>query len=106
MAEEIKKRLFVFEDIALLDDASTAALVEAAPVADMVLALKTVEPKLRERVLAAAARTHGAGLRDEYDALGNVRLRDVEAAQQRVVAVVRRLEEEGAATVERHDELT
>ena len=105
VAEEIKKRLFVFEDIGQLDDASIATLVDAAAPDLLAFALKTVEPQLRERVLAVADRAAAARLRADFEALGNVRLREVETAQQGVVAVIRRLEEEGAMTVARDDEM-
>ena len=105
VAEEIKKRLFVFEDISVLDDASITKLVDSVPSADLALALKTIDAQLRERVFDCAPRDHTEELRAEHAALGNVRLRDVEAAQQQVVAVIRRLEEEGSITVARADEL-
>ena len=105
VAEEIKKRLFVFEDIGQFDDASIATLVDAAAPDLLAFALKTVEPQLRERVLAVADRAAAARLRADFEALGNVRLREVGTAQQGVVAVIRRLEEEGAMTVARDDEM-
>ena len=60
---------------------------------------------VRERVLAVADCAAAARLRADFEALGNVRLREVETAQQGVVAVIRRLEEEGAMTVARDDEM-
>jgi flagellar motor switch protein FliM len=104
LSEEIKKRMFVFEDISLLDDESIALLLARATEEDLVLSLKPLDRTMRERVLARADKATAARLLARVEAMGRVRLSECDAAGQRVVEIVRRLEEEGLIMIAREDE--
>jgi flagellar motor switch protein FliG len=108
LAEEVKRNMFVFEDIAILEDESIEAVVGRADERDLLLALKPVPEALRERIFAAMGRALGAEagkrLRAEYAGIGRVRLAEADAAGQRVVALIRGLEEEGRIFVGREGE--
>lgn len=104
LAEEIKKRMFVFEDIVSLDDRYIRLVVREVDTRDWALALKTASEEVAERIFRNMSKRAGEMLREEIDYLGPVRLRDVEDAQQRVVAVIRRLEEAGEIVISRGGE--
>jgi flagellar motor switch protein FliM len=101
LAEEVKKNMFVFEDIVLLDAESLRLLAERADPGDMALAMKAVQAEIRERILAAFESGYSKALRASVEAQGRVRLSEADAAGQRVVALVRALDEEGLIVVER-----
>jgi flagellar motor switch protein FliM len=105
MAEEIKKRMFVFEDITLLDRETVARVLAEAAEDDLVLALKTTDEKIRSFVWECLLVADAARLKSRLDKTGRVRLSDVDAAQQRIVMVIRRMEEAGKIVVARHDEV-
>lgn len=92
-ANEIKKRMFVFENITLLDDRSIQRVLREVDSKDLGLALKGASDEVRERVLANMSERASKMLEDDMAALGPVRMRHVEDAQGRVVAVIRQLEE-------------
>ncbi|MBX6377979.1 MAG: flagellar motor switch protein FliG, partial [Clostridia bacterium] len=102
LAEEIKRRMFVFEDIVLLDDRAVQRLLREVDLNnDLPLALKAASEDVREKVFRNLSQRAAENLRESMEYLGAVRLRDAEEAQQRIVAVVRRLEEQGEITVVR-----
>ena len=104
MSEDIKQHMFVFEDIVLLDDGAVAAVVAEADRNDLVLALKGVESEVSAKVMGNAnpeARVH---IEKSIADMGPARLSDVEAAQQRIVMVIRQLESEGVIHVARAGE--
>jgi hypothetical protein len=105
LAEEIKKRMFVFEDIVLLQRSHAAAVLAAAQERDLLLALKAVPDKVRAFVIECLPRGVAESLPARLEALGAVRLFDVNAAQQRIVAIIRTMEEEGKIFVARPDEV-
>lgn len=104
LAEEIKKRLFVFEDIALLDDRDIQRIVREVSANEWALALKTASEEVTGRIMRNMSKRAAELLKEEMEYLGPVRLRDVEEAQQRVVAHIRRLEEAGEIVVVRGGE--
>lgn len=96
LAEEIKQRMFVFEDIVLLDDrALQRVLREVDMNEDLPKALKVASDDVKEKVLNNISKRAGELLKENMEFLGPIRLRDVEEAQQRIVSIIRRLEEEG-----------
>lgn len=101
LAEEIKKRMFVFEDIVQLDDRSIQQVLREVESRDLALALRTASEEVRTRIFRNISKRAGEMLREEMDYMGPVRLRDVEEAQQRIVAVIRRLEESGDIIIAR-----
>jgi flagellar motor switch protein FliG len=101
LAEEIKKRMFVFEDIVLLDDRSLQLVLREIDSKDLALALKASSSEVGEKVYKNMSKRASEMLREEIQYMGPVRIRDVEEAQQKVVNVIRRLEESGEIIVSR-----
>jgi flagellar motor switch protein FliG len=101
LAEEIKKRMFVFEDIVLLDDRSLQLVLREIDSKDLALALKASSTEVAEKVYKNMSKRAAEMLREEIQYMGPVRIRDVEEAQQKVVNVIRRLEESGEIIVSR-----
>ena len=104
LAEEIKKRMFVFEDIVTLDDRSIRKVISEVDMSVWALALKTASEDVAERIFSNMSKRAAEMLREEIEYLGPVRLRDVEEAQQRIVATIRRLEEVGEIIIARGGE--
>ncbi len=92
-ANEIRKRMFVFENITLLDDRSIQRVLREVDNKDLSIALKSATDEVRGRIIGNMSERAGKMLEDDMAALGPVRLRHVEEAQGRIVAVIRRLEE-------------
>ncbi len=101
LAEEIKKRMFVFEDIVLLDDRSLQLVLREIETKDLGLALKAVSAEVSSKVYKNMSKRAADMLREEIEFMGPVRIRDVEEAQQKIVNVIRRLEESGEIVVSR-----
>lgn len=101
LAEEIKRRMFIFEDVTLLDDRSIQQVLREVESKDLALALKTASEEVANRIYKNMSKRAGEMLREDIKFMGPVRLRDVEDAQQRIVNVVRRLEEAGEIVVAR-----
>jgi flagellar motor switch protein FliG len=101
LAEEIKKRMFVFEDIVLLDDRSLQLVLREIDSKDLGLALKASSSEVAEKIYKNMSKRAADMLREEIQYMGPVRIRDVEEAQQKVVNVIRRLEESGEIIVSR-----
>jgi flagellar motor switch protein FliM len=104
MSEDIKRNMFVFEDITVLDRQTVALVCERSSEQDLAMSLKAVAENVRQHIFAAIPPEQRDALAAAMDELGPVRLSEVEAAQQRVVTVIRMLEEEGSVTVARPGE--
>ncbi|MFO7248719.1 MAG: flagellar motor switch protein FliG [Bacillota bacterium] len=101
LAEEIRKRMFVFEDIVTLDDRSIQRVIREVDQRDLQLALKVASEEVREAIFRNMSKRMAETFREELEYMGPVRLRDVEEAQSRIVAVIRRLEEAGEVIISR-----
>lgn len=101
LAEEVKKLMFVFEDITLLDDASIQKVLREVDMKELALALKGVGEEVQNRIMKNMSERAANMLKEDMEFMGPVRLRNVEEAQQRIVAVVRRLEDSGEIVVAR-----
>ena len=101
LAEEIKRRMFVFEDIVLLDDRSLQLVLREIDSKDLSLSLKASSTEVSEKIFKNMSKRAAEMLREEIEYMGPVRIRDVEEAQQKVVGVIRRLEEAGEIVVSR-----
>lgn len=101
LAEEIKKRMFVFEDIASLDNRSIQRVIRDVENADLQLALKVASEEVRETIFRNMSKRMAETFKEEMEFMGPVRLRDVEEAQSRIVATIRRLEEAGEIIIAR-----
>ncbi len=93
LAEQIKKRMFVFENIGTLDDKSIQRILREVEVRDLALALKATPEPVKECILRNMSQRAATMMREDMEATGPVRLRQVEEAQQRIVEVIRRLDE-------------
>lgn len=103
LASEIKNLMFVFEDILLLDDVTMRRVLKDIDSKDLPTALKGASEELLAKFLQNMSNRAGEMLSEEISFLGPVRLKDVEDVQQRIVDVVRRLEEEGQIFIRGHD---
>jgi len=101
LADEVKRLMFVFEDVRILDDRAIQAVLGQSEKKDLALALKGVSEDVKEKLLKNMSKRAAASLQEDMDFMGPVRLKDVEDAQQRIVNVIRRLEEAGEIIVER-----
>lgn len=104
LAEEIRKRMFVFEDIVGLDDRSIQQIIREIETKDLALALKTASEEVSERIMSNMSKRAGEMLKEDIEFMGPVRLRDIEEAQQKIVAVIRRLEDSGEIVISRGGE--
>jgi len=101
LAEEIRKLMFVFEDIVFIDDRGMQTLLKEVPNDKLVVALKTAPEEIKEKIFKNISKRAADLLRDDLETLGPVRLSDVEAAQQEIVNVAKRLEAEGKVMISR-----
>jgi len=92
-ANEVRKRMFVFENVTLLDDRSIQRVLREVDSKDLGLALKGATEEVRQRIVRNMSERAAKMLLDDMAALGPVRMAQVEEAQGRIVAVIRRLEE-------------
>ncbi|AFQ45751.1 flagellar motor switch protein FliG [Desulfosporosinus meridiei] len=101
LAEQIKRQMFVFEDIVMLDDRGIQLVLRDVETKDLGLALKGSNPEVAQKIMANMSSRASQMLKDDMEFMGPVRLRDVEEAQQRIVKVIRKLEESGAIVISR-----
>ena len=101
LAEEIKKLMFVFEDIVMLDDRSLQQVLREVDSKDLSLALKATPAEVAEKVYKNMSKRAADMLKEEIEFMGPVKIRDVEEAQQKVVNVIRVLEDKGEIVVSR-----
>ncbi|MGI6693329.1 MAG: flagellar motor switch protein FliG [Limnochordia bacterium] len=104
LAEEIRKRMFVFEDIILLDDRSIQKVLREVDSKDLAMALKTASEEVASRIYKNMSKRAAEMLREDIEYMGPVRLRDIEETQQRIVATIRRLEDMGEIIIARGGE--
>ena len=101
LAEEIKKRMFVFEDIVTLDNRSIQRIIRECENEDLLLSLKVSSEEVKEIVFKNMSTRMVDTFKEEMEYMGPVRLRDVEEAQSRIVAIIRRLEDIGEIVIAR-----
>ncbi|MBI4925149.1 MAG: flagellar motor switch protein FliG [Bdellovibrio sp.] len=104
LAEEIRKLMFVFEDIVFIDDRGMQLLLKDVPNDKLVIALKTAPEEIKEKIFRNISKRAAQLLREDLEAMGPVRLSDVETAQQEIVNVAKRLENEGKIIISRGGE--
>jgi flagellar motor switch protein FliG len=98
LAVQIRNLMFVFDDLAKVEDAGIREIVNRADKKALTVALKGASEEIRTRFFSNMSKRAVEMLREEMEMMGAVRLRDVEKAQQEVVAIARKLEEEGVIT--------
>lgn len=95
LADEIRKRMFVFEDIIAMDDRSVQRFVRDCDPRDLVLALKLANEEVANKLFNCMSTRMAQNIRDDLEITNNVRMKDAEEAQQRIVGIIRDLEEKG-----------
>ncbi len=101
LADLIKQKMFVFEDIVNLEAMSIQAFAKEIDPKDLAIAIKGSTQEVAECIFANISSRARESLQADIEYLHNVRMRDVEEAQQRIVSVIRRLEQEGVVTISR-----
>jgi flagellar motor switch protein FliG len=101
LADEVKSRMFMFEDIVGLDDRSVQQVLRQVDAGDLALALKGVSEAVRAKITTNLSQRAAENLLEEIELLGAVRLAQVEEAQQAVIRTIRQLEEQGQIMVRR-----
>jgi flagellar motor switch protein FliG len=101
LAEEIKKRMFIFEDIVTLDTKAIQRVIREAENEDLMLALKIASDEVKDILFGNMSQRMVETFKDEMEFMGPVRLKDVEEAQTRIVNVIRKLEDAGVIVVAR-----
>ncbi len=94
MAIEIKRMMFLFEDIILIDDKGIQRILRDVDKRDLALALKVSEEKIREKIFKNMSERASAVVREELEFMGPVKLKEVESAQMRIVDVIKELEDQ------------
>ena len=101
LAEEVRSRMFMFEDIVQLDDKSVQLVLRQVDGSALALALKGVSEQVRDKITSNMSERAAENLLEEAELLGAVRLAQVEEAQQSVIRTIRQLEEQGQIMVRR-----
>jgi len=99
LTEEIKKLMFVFDDMTLVEDRSLQRALREIDTKDLALALKGADNEIKEKFFRNMSSRAVETIKEDIEFMGPVRLRDVEAAQQKIVNVIRRLEEKGEVII-------
>ena len=94
LADEIRKRMFVFEDLVGMDDRSVQRFLRDCDPKDIVLSLKATTEEVANKLLSNMSTRMAQNIKDDLEITTNVRMKDVEEAQQRIVDVIRKLEEQ------------
>ena len=92
----IQESMFVFDNLIMSDDKSLQTLLRSVDTEDLVLALKGADEPLRDKLFSCMSSRAAANLQDEMEALGPVRLTEVQEAQKRIINVARRMSDEGS----------
>ena len=95
MADEIRRLMFVFEDLIQVDDRSMMALLKEINNENLKLALKTSSEELKEKIFKNMSERAVEMLKEDLEVMGPVRLKDVEVAQQAIIKTAKKLEGEG-----------
>ncbi len=101
LSDDIKRKMFVFEDVVLIDDRGIQRIIREIDMKDLALALKSSGDEVKNKFVRNMSKRAGQMLIDDMEFLGPVRLRDVEDAQQKIVNVIRKLEDAGEVIVSR-----
>ena len=101
LADEIRKKMFVFEDILSLDDRAIQRVLRDVDNADLALALKGATEEVQNVILNNLSKRLAVMIREDMDFMGPVRMKDVEEAQQKIVNVIRKLEDSAEIVIAR-----
>ena len=104
LAEEIKKRMFVFEDIVMLDDRAIQKVMREVDTTELAKALKSVDTEVQDKIFRNMSKRAATLLKEDMEYMGPIRMKDVEESQQKIVSIIRKLEEQGEIVVARAGE--
>ncbi len=99
LAEQIRELMFTFEDMVLIDSRGMQNILKEVPQPELVMSLKTASEPIKELVFASMSQRASDMLREDLEVLGPVKVSDVEKAQQNMVKIARRMEEEGKIVI-------
>lgn len=101
LADEIRKKMFVFEDILLLDDRAIQRVLRDVDNNDLAVALKGANEEVQNVIFKNLSKRLAAMIREDMEFMGPVRMKDVEEAQQKIVGIIRKLEDSAEIVISR-----
>ena len=101
LADEIRKKMFVFEDILLLDDRAIQRVLRDVDNNDLAVALKGANEEVQNVIIKNLAKRLADMIREDMEFMGPVRMKDVEEAQQKIVGIIRKLEDSAEIVISR-----
>lgn len=101
LADEIRKKMFVFEDILLLDDRAIQRVLRDVDNNDLAIALKSANEQVQNAVFNNLSKRLAVMIKEDMEFMGPVRMKDVEEAQQKIVNIIRKLEDTGDIVISR-----
>ena len=101
LADEIRKKMFVFEDILLLDDRAIQRVLRDVENSDLAISLKGANEQVQNAIFNNLSKRLAAMIKEDMDFMGPVRMKDVEEAQQKIVNIIRKLEDAGEIVISR-----
>lgn len=101
LADEIRKKMFVFEDILLLDDRAIQRVLRDVDNNDLAIALKSANEQLQNAIFNNQSKRLAVMIKEDMEFMGPVRMKDVEEAQQKIVNIIRKLEDSGEIVISR-----
>ena len=101
LADEIRKKMFVFEDVLLLDDRSIQRVLREVDNGDLAMALKGANEEVQNAIFNNLSKRLAVMIKEDMDFMGPVRMKDVEEAQQKIVNVIRKLEDSAEIVISR-----
>lgn len=104
LADEIRKKMFVFEDILLLDDRAIQRVLRDVDNNDLATALKGANEQVQNAIFNNLSKRLATMIKEDMEFMGPVRLKDVEESQQKIVSIIRRLEDNGDIVIARNGE--
>ena len=101
LVQMIQQKMFTFEDLAAIDPAGLQRILREVDLRELATALKSASDDIKGALLGAISKRAAETVSEEMGLMGPLKLRDIEAAQQKIIEVVRRLESEGEITIGR-----
>jgi flagellar motor switch protein FliG len=104
LGSAIRRKMFSFDDLQRIQSSDLQRVLREVDSADLAVAMKSASEGLKDKIYSSISKRAAESLRDEISMLGPVRLRDVETAQDTIIQVVRRLEEEGSVSLDNSED--
>ncbi|MBR5376451.1 MAG: flagellar motor switch protein FliG, partial [Lachnospiraceae bacterium] len=101
LADEIRKKMFVFEDVLLLDDRAIQRVLRDVDNNDLAMALKGANEQVQGAIFKNLSKRLAAMIKEDMEFMGPVRMKDVEEAQQKIVNIIRKLEDSAEIVISR-----